>query len=102
MAIKSAVGILLAAAGLVAVSGPAEAATPLPAGKSFTVTLLTGDVVTVRGTGPGCPAVTVRPARPSGVLHRSCGPDGHVRVVPARVAPLLGTVLDPALFDVTR
>lgn len=73
----------------------------LPAGRTYTVTLLTGDVVTVRSTSSGCPAVSVRPAEPSGVMNRSCGPDGHVRVVPARVAPLLDTVLDPALFDVT-
>ncbi|MFG3709161.1 S8 family serine peptidase [Micromonospora sp. NPDC047670] len=84
-------------------TGPADAATPslLPAGRTYTVTLLTGDVVTVRGTSSGCPAVTVRPAAESGVLRRSCGPDGHVRVVPARVASMVGPVLDPALFDVT-
>ncbi|WP_234361477.1 S8 family serine peptidase [Plantactinospora sp. BB1] len=108
------VAVLLAASGL-ALPGTADAgqggtrdaatlATPAPllaAGRTYTVTLLTGDVVTVRGTSSGCPTVSVRPAEPSGVLSRSCGPDGHVRVVPARVAPLLDTVLDPALFDVT-
>ena len=73
----------------------------LPAGRTYTVTLLTGDVVTVTGTSSGCPAVSVRPAAPSGVLNRNCGPDGHVRVVPATVAPLVKTTLDPALFDVT-
>ena len=78
-------------------------ATPtlLAAGRTYTVTLLTGDVVTVTGASSGCPMVSVRPAAPSGVLHRSCGPDGHVRVVPAAVAPLLDKALDPALFDVT-
>ena len=73
----------------------------LPAGQTYTVTLLTGDVVTVTGGKSGCPAVSVRPATKSGVLTRTCGPDGHVRVVPAKVAPLTGRVLDPALFDVT-
>ncbi|TDC81791.1 hypothetical protein E1193_13800 [Micromonospora sp. KC606] len=58
-------------------------------------------MVTVRGTSSGCPAVSVRPAGTSGVLTRSCGPDGHVRVVPARVAPMIGSALDPTLFDVT-
>ncbi|MET3421580.1 subtilisin family serine protease [Actinoplanes tereljensis] len=65
------------------------------------MTLLTGDVVTVRTTGSGCAAVTVRPVAKSGIMHRSCTPDGHVHVVPGRVAPLVGKQLDPALFDVT-
>jgi hypothetical protein len=58
-------------------------------------------VVTVATTDSGCPRVTVRPADPSGVIRQSCGPDGHVRVIPARVAAQVGSVLDPALFDVT-
>ncbi|MEH0981432.1 S8 family serine peptidase [Micromonospora sp. CPCC 205556] len=73
----------------------------LPAGQTYEVTLLTGDVVTVHTRASGCPMVSVRPADPSGVLHRSCGADGRVRVVPGRVAPLLGEVLDESLFDVT-
>lgn len=79
-------------------NGPTEI---LPAGQAYRVTLLTGDVVTVTGRASGCPAVSVRPAKPSGTHYRSCGPDGHVRVVPAEVAGLLGRVLDEALFDVT-
>ncbi|GII30124.1 S8 family peptidase [Planotetraspora mira] len=78
----------------------AEADTP-DSGKTYTVTLLTGDVVTVVTTASGCPRVTVQPADPSGVLRQTCGPDGHVRVVPARVAAQVGPVFDPALFDVT-
>ncbi|MFJ8577269.1 S8 family peptidase [Micromonospora sp. NPDC093277] len=73
----------------------------LPVGKTYTLTLLTGDVVTVSGRGSACPAVTVRPAKPHGVQHRGCGPDGHLRVVPAEVAGLLGSTLDESLFDVT-
>ncbi|MET8912712.1 S8 family serine peptidase [Micromonospora sp. NPDC004551] len=73
----------------------------LPAGKTYTLTLLTGDVVTVSGRGSACPSVTVRPAKPNGVQYRGCGPDGHLRVVPAEVAELLGSVLDESLFDVT-
>jgi len=104
------VGVLLAALSVAGVgvagesrSGSATAVAPslLPAGRAYTVTLLTGDVVTVRGASSGCPEVSVRPAGASGVLNRSCGPDGHVRVLPARVAALVGEVLDPALFDVT-
>ncbi|WP_285561421.1 S8 family serine peptidase [Actinoplanes regularis] len=102
-------GALAAGVLLATLSGPgagiaAERATRAAGGttgKTYTVTLLTGDVVTVRDNSSGCPQVSVRPAAASGVLSRSCGPDGHVRVVPARVAPLLGDVLDPALFDVT-
>ncbi|GAA5199318.1 S8 family serine peptidase [Rugosimonospora acidiphila] len=75
--------------------------TPLPAGKTYTVTLLTGDVVTVRTAASGCPQVTVAPAEPGRVVSRSCGPDGHVRVIPADAAGLIGKTLDPRLFDVT-
>ncbi|PWR04805.1 hypothetical protein DKT68_30355 [Micromonospora acroterricola] len=70
-------------------------------GRPRTVTLLTGDVVTVRSTGPGCPQATVRPVDPHAVIRQTCGPDGHLHVVPARVASQIGSVLDPDLFDVT-
>ncbi|WP_430502604.1 S8 family peptidase [Micromonospora trifolii] len=76
---------------------PAASADP----KTHTVTLLTGDVVTVRDTGSGCPQATIRPADENAVIHQSCGPDGHLHVIPARVASQLGSVLDPDLFDVT-
>ncbi|GLZ61567.1 S8 family serine peptidase [Micromonospora sp. NBRC 107095] len=69
--------------------------------KTHTVTLLTGDVVTVRDTGPGCPHATVRPVDENAVIRQTCGPDGHLHVIPARVAPQIGSVLDPDLFDVT-
>lgn len=72
-----------------------------PDGKTHTVTLLTGDVVTIETTGAGCPRARITPADPNAVIRSSCGPDGHLHVVPARVAAKLGTVLDPALFDVT-
>ncbi|WP_246273576.1 S8 family peptidase [Phytohabitans houttuyneae] len=74
---------------------------PLPPGQTYTVTLLSGDVVTVHTRATGCPVVSVRPATPDGVLQRSCGADGHVRVIPGRVASLIGKVLDEDLFDVT-
>ncbi|MCG5440697.1 S8 family peptidase [Micromonospora foliorum] len=69
--------------------------------KTHTVTLLTGDMVTVRDTGSGCPQATVRPADENAVILQSCGPDGHLHVIPARVASQVGSVLDPDLFDVT-
>ncbi|MEV1332648.1 S8 family peptidase [Micromonospora costi] len=84
-------------------SGPVSTgATGAPVGEqTHTVTLLTGDVVTVRGTGHGCPQASVEPARPNTVIHQSCGPDGHLHVVPASVASKIGPVLDPDLFDVS-
>nr|WTA65044.1 S8 family peptidase [Micromonospora sp. NBC_00855] len=97
---------LTALPGGAATAGPSDIGqTGAPAasadGKTHTVTLLTGDVVTVRDTGSGCPQATVRPADENAVIHQSCGPDGHLHVVPARVASQLGSVLDPDLFDVT-
>ena len=105
-----AVGLAGSSAGLAGI--PAAAAPPTTQGTSVTqgppgastektVTLLSGDTVTVRPNGTGCATVTIRPARPGSVISQSCGPDGHVRVVPARMAGLIGSKLDPALFDVT-
>ncbi len=99
------VGVLTMTGLGVATEGHSSTTAPgaplLPAGRTYTVTLLTGDVVTVTGMASGCPMVSVRPAAASGVLNRSCGPDGHVRVLPASIAPLVRTTVDPALFDVT-
>ncbi|MFJ6154558.1 S8 family serine peptidase [Micromonospora profundi] len=83
--------------------GPSQPSAPDTAAdrKTHTVTLLTGDVVTVRATGSGCPHATVQPADPNSVIHQTCGPDGHLHVIPARVASQVGPVLDPDLFDVT-
>ncbi|MEV4212688.1 S8 family peptidase [Micromonospora sp. NPDC049662] len=87
-----------ATAGGIERSGAPAASTD---GKTHTVTLLTGDVVTVLSTGSGCPQVTIRPVDENAVIDQSCGPDGHLHVVPARVASQIGSVLDPDLFDVT-
>ncbi|MFG1883266.1 S8 family serine peptidase [Micromonospora sp. NPDC049102] len=70
-------------------------------GRTHTITLLTGDVVTVRSTGTGCPQATARPVDANAVIRQTCGPDGHLHVIPARVESQIGTVLDPDLFDVT-
>jgi subtilisin family serine protease len=92
------VGVAVAlAATMTSGTGPAqEPATPrvLPADRTYTVTLVTGDVVTVHTRQSGCPSV-------SGGHSTSCGPDGHVRVIPAAAAGLVGRVLDEDLFDVT-
>src|ERR1700741_2418452 len=72
-----------------------------PAGGTHTVTLRTGDGVTVRTRASGCPQVSVRPAPGGGAVSHRCDANGHATVIPASVARLVGTTLDPALFDVT-
>ncbi|WP_165495257.1 S8 family peptidase [Actinomadura roseirufa] len=75
----------------------------LPSGRSWTVTLVTGDVATVRTTAGKVPTVSVVPGRGrrNKAFTTSIRPDGSVRVVPADVVGLVGRTLDPALFDVT-
>ncbi|RZT79468.1 subtilisin family serine protease [Micromonospora violae] len=88
-----------------ATADPGEAAlagaSDTAGGTTHTVTLLTGDVVTVQTTGSGCPRATVRPADPDAVIRQTCGPDGHLHVIPAKVAAKVGGLLDPDLFDVS-
>ena len=75
----------------------------LPEGHAWTVTLVTGDVVGVR-TMPGRPPlVTVRPGpgRRNVVFSTYVSTREQIEVLPQDVAPLVGTLLDPALFDVT-
>jgi subtilisin family serine protease len=83
-----------------AVDTPAVS-TVLPADRTYTVTLLTGDVVTVHTRQSGCPTVTVRLAVPNNGYRTNCGPDGHMRVIPGSATRLMGRVLDEDLFDVT-
>lgn len=80
-----------------------KAAGALPAGSSWTVTLVTGDVVGVRRVAGGPPLVTIKPgAGRTGVIFSDyVDTAGHIRVLPHDVAPLIGKVLDPTLFDVT-
>ncbi|MFI0448104.1 S8 family peptidase [Actinomadura sp. 6N118] len=75
----------------------------LPAGKSWTVTLVTGDVVKVSTVKGRLPMVSVKPGkgRANKLFHTSFRPNGHVVVTPVDVASQVGRVLDPRLFDVT-
>ena len=77
------------------------AATPRQAG--WTVTLVTGDRVTVTPAGDAPPAVSVEPARWPGrrVDFHTSYAGGAVRVLPSDVARLVPDVLDPQLFDVS-
>ncbi|WP_165978375.1 S8 family peptidase [Actinomadura darangshiensis] len=103
---RALLGILLAAGTLAAVPPSAHAAPPaggLDQGKSWKVTLVTGDVVDVRTVKGKPPLVSVTPApgREKRSFRKQIRPDGHVVVVPIDVAGLVGRVIDPRLFDVT-
>ncbi|MGH3682619.1 MAG: S8 family serine peptidase, partial [Natronosporangium sp.] len=100
--------LLVAVLGLV--PGPAAHAEPdlpdpaAPAGTDPTVTLVTGDRVTLRDSATGPPvAATIEPARWPGrvVSFRSTIVEGELRVVPSDVAHLVPSVLDPRLFEVS-
>src|SRR5260370_25398227 len=76
----------------------------LPAGHSWTVTLVTGDVVQVRTVAGRPPLVTVSPGagrRGRVAFSKFVDSRGDIEVIPLDVAPLIGRVLDPALFNVT-
>ncbi|MFG3557090.1 S8 family peptidase [Micromonospora sp. NPDC047557] len=97
---------LTAVPGGTATAGPSGGVLPGTPGasanpKTHTVTLLTGDVVRVQSTGSGCPQATIRPVDANSVIRQTCGPDGHLHVLPARVESQIGSTLDPDLFDVT-
>ncbi|GLW66142.1 hypothetical protein Arub01_43860 [Actinomadura rubrobrunea] len=111
---RALLGAAVVAGVVAAPPGAADAAKPpgatggaaagaLPPGRSWTVTLLTGDVVRVRTLKGRPPMVTTTPGegRANRTFRTSYRPDGHVVVIPADVAPLVGRVLDPDLFDVT-
>ncbi|MFF0520538.1 S8 family serine peptidase [Actinomadura nitritigenes] len=109
-------GTLLAAGTAAVLPSPAAHASPpgappsdgapsggLAPGRSWKVTLLTGDVVRVRTARGRPPMVAVSPApgRGAHLFRTAVRPDGHVVVTPLDVARLVGRVIDPALFDVT-
>ena len=83
-----------------ALAGPATATAQR--GVPTTVTLVTGDRVTLVPSPSGSPEVRFEPAPGSERTGFTVERDGErVRVVPRDVAPLVGDTLDPALFDVT-
>jgi subtilisin family serine protease len=92
-----------ASANSASASSPAGGGGALPVGRAWTVTLLTGDVVGVRTVSGRPPLVTVRPGpgRRDVIFSTYVDTRGHIRVLPQDVAPLVGSVLDPTLFDVT-
>ena len=89
---------LVAAAFALAMPATATAQSRVP----VTVTLITGDRVTLEPTASGPPEVRVSPAPGSQPTGFTVERDGaRVRVVPRDVAALVPDVLDPGLFDVT-
>jgi hypothetical protein len=76
---------------------------PLPSGRTWTVTLVTGDIVGVRTIPGRPPQVTVRPGpgRQRVIFSKYADTSDRIEVLPHDVAPLVGTVLDPTLFDIT-
>ncbi|MFF6822993.1 S8 family serine peptidase [Streptomyces longwoodensis] len=92
------------AAGVLPAAGPARAAdapSPPAAGAARTVTLVTGDRVTVTGLAGGHRTVTVQRPRGAAGAVRTQSDDGEITVVPDEARPYLraGT-LDRRLFDV--
>jgi len=71
-----------------------------PGGSGHTITLVTGDRVTVLPTGDV--SVEAGPGR-DGMAFETRTVSGHVRVIPADAGPLLASnTMDPRLFDVTQ
>jgi subtilisin family serine protease len=93
---------LLAAVALTAVpdAQAAPSSSVTSAGQGRTVTLVTGDQVTVAPSGE----VAVQPGRGrAGMTFATTTANGHLRVVPADAGPLIAAdMLDPRLFDVTQ
>ncbi|MGI5144735.1 S8 family peptidase [Streptomyces sp. CA-106110] len=111
--LHTAAAVFVAAASLCITVLPAQAgaapvvakATRHGAGKATSVTLITGDRVRVVKDADGRSTVAVEPADIPGrhvVFSAWTGSDGEVRVVPSDMAPLLGSVLDERLFDVSE
>ncbi|MFJ4783778.1 S8 family serine peptidase [Streptomyces sp. NPDC088794] len=104
-------GLVITALSLLALStsipsGTAAAAAPAPTPHvpegTHTVTLITGAVVTTRGTGDGG-TVTVKGPDGSPARARVIEAGGHLYVYPDAALPYVGQkVLDRRLFDVTQ
>src|SRR5262245_40396194 len=86
------------------VGGASAAPPPAPTGAvGLTVTLVTGDRVTITPTADGRPTAAIEAARWPGrrVSFHTTYVDGELRVLPSDVAHLVPRVLDPQLFDVS-
>src|SRR4051794_28411313 len=94
---------LLAGAMVLALTAPWAAVAedgPAPAVPPVTVTLITGDRVTL--TAPGGGVLVERGAGRTGISFVIDEQDGRLRVLPSDAAALVGRGrLDPRLFDVT-
>ena len=90
-------------AGLTTIGIPATSASlsaPFAA-NSHTVTLITGDQVSVHTSANGKPTFSTRPAAGSGGFVSYQDGTGDRYVIPAVALPYLGRQLDPSLFDVS-
>jgi subtilisin family serine protease len=100
--------ILAAALAVSVVTGGAASATPsdrtssaASASEPVTVTLLTGDRVTVTTTAAGHRSIAVHPAEGrDGIAFVQRTDEDRTLVIPSDVAPMVGERLDEALFDV--
>ncbi|MFE1547447.1 S8 family serine peptidase [Streptomyces sp. NPDC058718] len=99
------VSLVMLSAGQTAAAGNTASAVPdtfKASATSSTVTLVTGDRVTLTDLGGGKQTVTVDRAKGATGAIRSQIADGRVTVIPDEARPYLASgALDPRLFDVT-
>ncbi|MFD3994385.1 S8 family serine peptidase [Streptomyces sp. NPDC058583] len=103
--IAAGISLVMLSAGQTAAAGTTASAVPdtfKGAAASTTVTLVTGDRVTLTDLGGGRQTVTVDRAKGATGAIRSQISDGRVTVIPDEARPYLASgALDPRLFDVT-
>ncbi|MCB8906845.1 MULTISPECIES: S8 family serine peptidase [unclassified Streptomyces] len=103
--IAAGISLVMLSAGQTAAAGTTASAVPdtfKGAAASTTVTLVTGDRVTLTDLGGGQQTVTVDRAKGATGAIRSQIANGRVTVVPDEARPYLASgALDPRLFDVT-
>ncbi|KQX53074.1 MULTISPECIES: S8 family serine peptidase [unclassified Streptomyces] len=106
--IAAGISLVMLSAGQTAAAGTTAPAVPdtfraaAATGASTTVTLVTGDRVTLTGLGGGKSTVTVDRAKGATGAIRTRTANGRVTVIPDEARPYLDSgALDPRLFDVT-